>query len=181
MIAPFPEIFFRLSREKNYASLRRLFRLLNIRYIYHNSAHNIYDNIFPQFPYTYARLSLPDTQAGMTEMVQKLGAKKIFSLKSYDIYELSDFLPIVYVPTSVVFYQNSINDWYGQTASFFINDTSVQLRQVYADQKIAVYLINVYVRQMYTYCRKPSRKLRLSESIQHVTESAFQASRVRFC
>ena len=34
-----------------------------------------------------------------------------------------------------MFYQNSINDWYGQTASFFINDTSVQLRQVYADQK----------------------------------------------
>ncbi|MEK7060644.1 MAG: hypothetical protein AAB937_00225 [Patescibacteria group bacterium] len=135
MIAPFPEIFFRLSREKNYAALRRLFRLLNIRYIYHNSAHNIYDDIFPQFPYTYARLSLPDTQDGMTELVQKLGAKKIFSLKSYNIYELSDFLPIVYVPTSVVFYQNSINDWYGQTASFFINDTSVQLRQVYADQK----------------------------------------------
>jgi len=135
MIAPFPELFFRLVREKNYGALRRLFRLLNIRYVFHNSAENVYDDVFPQFPYTYARQSLPGTQEGMTDLIRKLDAKKIYSRKSYDIYELPDFLPIAFTPTSITFYENSVDDWYGQTASFFINDPSKELRHVYIDKK----------------------------------------------
>lgn len=135
MIAPFPEIFFRLTRENNYAALRDMFRLLNIRYIFHNNARDVYDDVFPEFPYTYARQSLPGTQAGMRGYIEKMGAKKIFSEKSYDIYELPDFLPLVFTPTAVTYYENSVDDWYGQTASFFIDDAPGLLRHVYIDRK----------------------------------------------
>lgn len=135
MIAPFPEIFFRLTREKNYEALRKMFRLLNIRYVFHNSSKNVYDDIFPEFPYTYARKSLPNTQEGMKELIGKLGAKKIYSQHNYDIYELPDFLPIAFSPTLVTFYENSVDDWYGKTASFFINDTSNTLRHIYIDNR----------------------------------------------
>lgn len=118
---PFPEVFMRLSREKDYSNILKLLAALNIRYIFYNSDPRIYDSFFPSRPYDYMRTSLPKTQAEYAEYIKNLGGRIIYENGPYKIFDLetSSFAPIVSVPRILYQYQNNRDDWYGQNESFF--------------------------------------------------------------
>ncbi len=133
---PFPEVFLRLAKEENYVALRRLFSLLNIKYVFHNTDPRIYDETFPRFPYSYARLFLPKTQKEMEEFVDKLGVTLIYENGPYKLYALDDseFLPHFYIPGEVITYENDRDDWYGKNVSFFVDHPSSELQTGYIEK-----------------------------------------------
>lgn len=127
---PFPEVFLRLTKEENYVALRRLFSLLNIKYIFHNTDPRVYDETFPRFPYSRARLFMPKTQKEMGEFVGKLGVKLVYENGLYKLYALGDseFLPHIYTANDVLIYENNRDDWYGKNVSFFVDHPTANLR-----------------------------------------------------
>jgi hypothetical protein len=129
---PFPETFFKLAREKNYEGLKRLFAILNIRYIFHSSDPDIYD---PQSfgPYNYAKQSLPSTQKEYSEFISHFAKEIVYSNDTYKVYKIdsSSYLPRIYIPVNAQIYKNDVNDWEGENKTFFATDTDMKLRKVY--------------------------------------------------
>lgn len=140
LLDPFPEVFYRLAKEKNYAALKRLFSLLNIKYIFHNTDPRVYDETFPRFPYSNVRKFLPKTQKEMGEFVGKLGVHLVYENGPYKLYTLGDseFLPHIYAASNVLVYKNDRDDWYGKNASFFVDHPTADLRTGFIEKKDAV-------------------------------------------
>lgn len=137
---PFPEVFFRLAQEENYVALKRLFAILNIKYIFHNTDPLVYDETFPRFPYSYVRKFLPKTQKEMEKFVGKLGVHLVYENGPYKLYALpdSEFLPHIYASSNVLFYENDRDDWYGKNVSFFVDHPTADLRTGFIEKKDAV-------------------------------------------
>lgn len=136
LLDPFPEVFYRLAKEENYVSLKRLFSLLNIKYIFHNSDSRVYDEMFPRFPYSYVRKFLPKTQKEMGKFVSKLGVHLVYENGPYKLYSLADyeFLPHIYASGSVFIYENNRDDWYGRNVSFFVDHSISDLRNGFIEK-----------------------------------------------
>ncbi len=127
---PFSEMFFYLARTKNYTAIKRLLAILNVKYIFYNSDHNVYDDVFAGFPYTYSRTSLPSNQKELLDFVQKISSQKIYQIGTYSLY-LTDpniYLPQVYVPEKIVPYQFSVPE---TDPSFLTNLNNNEARLAY--------------------------------------------------
>ncbi|MCL4360169.1 hypothetical protein M1555_02845 [Patescibacteria group bacterium] len=126
-MAPYSDLFWKLSRDRNYAAIRSMLGLLNIRYIYYNSDRRIYDSTFPGRPYSpnYTRKYLPKTQSEYQTYLKGLSGQKIFEKGFYKIYEITgqSYLPRIYIPDMITGYaENPAFGMYGEAEAFFRPD-----------------------------------------------------------
>lgn len=139
-IAPYSDIFWKLSKEQNYAAILQLFNLLNIQYIYYNSDPLIYDKGFPYYPYSpdYVRKYMPHDQAKYQEYVNNLTRNKIFEESTYSVYKLDTkyILPHFYAAKQLIVYDDDPKlSTYDKAAAFFRNAENNDIRTAYIDRK----------------------------------------------
>ncbi len=134
ILNPFSEEFLKLIKEKNYSSIKRLFGLLNVRYILYIVDPRAYSEFFPQLPYTLLLKVLPDSKS-LTDFVGNVTGGKIFESGSYLIYnsDSSYYLPHFYVPTTIVQYGNKKD---GENVSFFVDSKESDPRVGYIKNDI---------------------------------------------
>jgi hypothetical protein len=126
---PFSGLIQKYIAEKNYNGLRNILVLLDIKYIFYNSDVRIYDEQFPDFPYSDVRrkLGFPYTQNDYKAFLSLFGAKEIFHIGPYYVYKISDADYSVYSPTRVIPTSSAIQTW-----DFYLNNNSVR------DNKLAI-------------------------------------------
>lgn len=61
-MAPYGQIFLNAVLRKQWDMVKRLFSLLNIKYVFYNPDPEIYEENFPKFPYDFVMKYLPKTQ-----------------------------------------------------------------------------------------------------------------------
>lgn len=128
-MSPYSDLFWQLSKEKNYNSIKSLLAILNIRYIFYNSDERIYDTVFSGRPYSpnYVRKYMPPNQSGYKEYIAKLVDKKIFEKSFYNVYTLDEkyFIPHFYTPDKVFAYKDDSNlSIYDRATAFFRGNIS---------------------------------------------------------
>ncbi len=108
---PYHDAFFNLVEKKDYQSIKKLFSILNIKYIVYNSDQSLYDN-FPDYPYDYVREYFP-TLKSYEDFLLKLDLKEKFHVGKYYLYTVHEenFLPHFYIPKNTSSYPNLIEDW----------------------------------------------------------------------
>lgn len=102
-IAPFSEVFLKLAKEKDYASIKQMLGFLNIRYIFYNSDPKIYDATFPGYPYQHVRQYLPGDQKTYGEFVKNLKGERVFERGPYALFSVdkTTYLPHFYTSTNI--------------------------------------------------------------------------------
>ncbi len=104
-LLPFSEVFLNAAKDNDLQSIRNIFSILNIRYIFYNSDPNIFDDTFQGFPYGYVRDFLPETQEGYKEFIQNLPlAQRVDFGDKYHLYTIKDdiYLPHIYVTDNLI-------------------------------------------------------------------------------
>jgi len=144
-MAPFSDLFWQFSKEKDYESIKRVLGLLNIRYIFHNSDTRIYDQTFPGRPYStnYVRKFMPSTQKAYEEFIDNLASEKLFERGFYRVYTIADdwYLPHFYIPREVSVYEDDPGvSPYGKASAFF--DKTMIRPPVYIEHKACVLLFS---------------------------------------
>jgi len=97
---PYAEDIMKYSREKNYDRLIRIFSVLNIRYILHNTDPKAYEENFFPGSFGYMMTSLPKTQEGYKEFLTHFPLHVIYKNDPYIIYEIdkSFYNPTIFIP-----------------------------------------------------------------------------------
>jgi len=138
-ISPYSEIFWQLSKEGDFESIKKLLGLLNIRYIFHNSDTRIYDETFPGRPYSpnYVRKYMPSNQEEYKKFVKNLSNEKIFQRSYYSIYEIGEksFLPHFYTASKTFPYKDDPEVISYGKASLFFQKSADTKRPVYIESK----------------------------------------------
>lgn len=101
---PYAEDIMRYSREKNYDRLLRIFTLLNIRYVYHDTDTKVYEENFSKgSSYQYMQTSMPKTQKEYAEFINHFPVKIIYENGQYIIYEIdkSEYNPTIFIPDGI--------------------------------------------------------------------------------
>lgn len=101
---PYAEDIMKYSREKNYDRLLRIFTLLNIRYVFHNTDPKAYEENFSKgSSYQYMQTSMPKTQKEYAEFLKHFPVKIIYKNDPYIIYELdkSEYNPTIFIPDGI--------------------------------------------------------------------------------
>ncbi|MDO8660238.1 MAG: hypothetical protein Q7K54_06645 [Candidatus Parcubacteria bacterium] len=127
--------FLQAVKTRNFAAIRDILAMLNIRYIYYNEDPYIYTDNFPGQPYIHVRSFLPDTQQGYKEFIKDLGVKEIKTIDSkYHIYELDDssYLPHIYAAGRTAYWGDYLENLH-IPLSFYGNDKRIAF---YDDGKI---------------------------------------------
>ena len=121
IIYPFPEVFLKLAKEKNYTAIKKLLGLLNVNYILYTRDPKAFTHYYPTWPYSLFLNSVSGPQE-LAEFVDTLRGEKVFESGSYVLYKADkeQYLPHFYVPTSVQPYDHA-GDWYGKNVSFFVD------------------------------------------------------------
>ncbi len=139
VISPFNEAFLKLSREKDYKSIGVLFSILNIKYIFHNSDPRVLE-YFEGFPYPdHLKKSLPNNQVSYTQFITELPVKKDRSFGPYyNFYSLTNdfYLPHIYLPQHVVYYDKKLDPWMNLTDVFFTFTPEHETRTAYIDNAL---------------------------------------------
>lgn len=123
-ILPFSDVFWKLSKEKNYEAIQSMFGLLNIQYIFYNSDPLAYDTTFPTYPYSpdYVRKYLPNNQKEYKEYISRITGERIFKHGSYEIYRVAKnyIVPHFSLPDQLVIYKDDPKlSEYGKASAFF--------------------------------------------------------------
>ncbi len=136
ILYPFSDVFLNLIKEKNYTAIKRLFGLLNVRYIFYIADPRAYSDFFPEIPFTLLLKVLPDSQS-LANFVPKIVDEKIFQQGNYQIYYSDNdyYLPRFYVPTTIVPYGQK-NDWLSQNTSFYVNTRQTDPRIGYIQKAL---------------------------------------------
>jgi len=119
---PYAEDIMKYSREKNYDRLLRIFSILNIRYVFHNSDPKIYEESFSPGSYGYMQTSMPKTQKGYTEFIKHFPLTQIYKNGPHIIYEInkSSYNSTIFVPDGI--YESSqLSFDEGKNKSVFID------------------------------------------------------------
>lgn len=125
---PFSDTFITLVQNNDINGIDRLFSILNIKYIFYNSDPRIYDNYFPQYPYTYVRGTMPEDQKGYQAFLAKLPIHKVKDFgKYYHIYEVNNYLPHFYTTNDLIYVSDVLSPYY-------ILDSLKSLRSVVYEQ-----------------------------------------------
>lgn len=112
VISPFSDFFLSIVKEKDYATIRTLFNILDIHYVFHNSNPAIYDHIIPDVPYQYVRQFFPANQKEYKEFIANLGGEEIYTKGPYQIYRLNDGVSHFYIAKSVIIYPQKQTEKY---------------------------------------------------------------------
>lgn len=138
ILEPFSQELIKLIEKENYAAVKRLFGLLNIKYVFHINDPRAYEEFFPQLPFTLLLKVLPDSKS-LTDFVGKIRGDKVFQSGNYLAYytDANYYLPHFYVPTSIVPYDNK-NKLNGENVSFFVNDRGNDHRIGYVNRDICL-------------------------------------------
>ena len=133
-ILPFSDIFLKLVKEKNYSAIKRLFSILDVKYIFYIADKKAYQESFPQFPYSLFLESIPNSKS-LTSFVGKLSDRKIFQQGDYFIYQVNNgnYLPHFYVPTSILPYDNKGQNE-EENVSFFVDSIQGDPRVGYMER-----------------------------------------------
>ncbi len=102
--APYAEAIRKYSREKDYNRLLSILVTLNIRYIFHNTDPNIYEERFyPGGDYSYMRDSMPKTQEEYKDFIKHFPVHEIYRNGPYVMYELdqSAYNPTIFIPDEI--------------------------------------------------------------------------------
>lgn len=132
ILEPFSEEFLKLIKEKNYLAIKRLFGLLNVKYILYITDPKAYKDSFPEIPYTLLLKVLPDS-AALTDFVRKITSEKVSELDNYLVYNTDKdfYLPHFYIPRTIISYDhNSSSD---KNTSFFVDTKEADPRIVYVE------------------------------------------------
>lgn len=137
-MAPYSDIFWKFSKEQRYSEIPRIFGLLNIIYVYHNSDPLVYDSAFPGYPYSpdYVRNFMPKNQVEYKNYLNKLPLIKIFDKGTYVVYKLDDsyIVPHFYVADQLSIYTSTASaNSYNLANDFMDKDTSPKMRTLYLD------------------------------------------------
>lgn len=120
-IDPFSEVFVKLVKEKNYAGIKQMMSLLQIRYILYNSDETVSNTYFPAFPYGYT--GVPTFRDELQRFVESITSKKKYKIGTYTLYEVdkNDYLPHFYVAKDVFLYNTNptYDTQYSKASSFF--------------------------------------------------------------
>lgn len=128
-LGQFQEAFLTLVRNKDYEGINNILYILNIKYVFYNSNPSIYEDRFPNFPYTEVRKFLPKTQDEYSEFIKNLKLKEIRRFGKIVLYQVNDAdrksiqLPRKFVPIVA----NHQIDW-----NYFVNDLNL------AKEKVAI-------------------------------------------
>lgn len=113
-MAPYSDLFWKLSQQKDYESIKKMLGILNVKYVFYNSDQRIYDETFPDYPYSkdYVRKYMPSDQKSYTEYVKGITNGKIFEKGTYALYLMDEdyFLPRFYIPRQAVMYDMNPKD-----------------------------------------------------------------------
>jgi len=136
ILYPFSDVFLELIQQKDYESIKRLFGILNVRYILHMQDPKAYEEFFPEIPFTLLHKILPNS-ASLNEFVKNVVGEKVFQKGEYVIYysDKDYYLPHFYVPTSVAAYEKK-DDWMGQNTSFYIYTKALDPRIGYIEKEV---------------------------------------------
>lgn len=127
--------FLQAVKTRNFAAIRDILSMLNIRYIYYNEDPYIYTDNFPGQPYIHVSNFLPDTQQGYKEFIKNLGVKEIKTIgDKYHIYELDDasYLPHIFATGRMAYWSDYLTNLH-IPLSFYPNDKRIAF---YDDSKI---------------------------------------------
>jgi len=137
-MAPYSDLFWKLSKEKNYEDIKSLLGILNIHYIFYNSDERIYDTVFLGRPYSpdYVRKYMPASQAEYKEYVRNITSEKIYESSFYNIYKLANkfLIPHFYIPDKILIYKDDSSfDAYSKATAFFRG--SIAKAPIYIEEK----------------------------------------------
>lgn len=143
-IEPFSATFLNLIKGKNVDGIKRLFGLLNVKYVFYNSDPRSYEEYFSEVPNTVLLKLLPDS-ASLKNFVDKIIGKEAVSFGTYHIYysDKNYYLPHFYVPISVVQYDGKKTDYIGKNTSFFVDTKLTDPRIGYIDLQLCVQALSV--------------------------------------
>ncbi len=143
ILEPFSATLLNLIKEKNIESIKRLFGLLNVKYIFYNADPRAYEEYFPQVPNTVLLKILPDS-ASLTDFVDKIIGEKVINYGTYSIYysDKNYYLPHFYVPVSIVPYDGKKIDYIGQNTLFFVDTKFTDPRIGYIDSQLCVRVLS---------------------------------------
>lgn len=112
-LIPFNDTFLTLVQNNDITGINRLFSILNIKYIFYNSDPKIYDNYFPQYPYTYVRGYMPENQKGYQAFLAKLPIHKVKDFGPYyHIYEVDNYLPHFYTADNYIYASDALTPFF---------------------------------------------------------------------
>lgn len=135
-IMPFSDVFFSLIEKKDYTSIKKLFGILNIHYVFYIKSAKAYTDYFPIIPFSILQKSVPN-QKSLNVLVENLVTEKVFEQGEYVVYKVDDsvYLPHFYVPQAIVPYDEK-NDGLGTNASFYISDTASSMPTGYINRDV---------------------------------------------
>ncbi len=115
-LRPFTQALFNSVKNKDYLTFENIFPILNVGTVLHNANPYIYE-VFRTFPYNDAKLYMPLTQAGYSDLINNLSLKKINDFgKFYHFYTVPSALrlPIIYPAKKVIFLKQSTKSNYDE-------------------------------------------------------------------
>lgn len=144
IIEPFSATFLNLIKEKNIDGIKRLFGLLNVKYIFYDSDPRAYEEYFSQVPNTVLLKLLPDSTS-LKDFVDKIIGKEVVSFGTYHIYysDKDYYLPHLYVPISIVPYDGKKIDYIGKNTLFFVDTKLTDPRIGYVDLQLCTQILSV--------------------------------------
>lgn len=101
---PYAEEIMKYTREKKYDRLLRIFTLLNIRYVFHNTDPNAYEKNFSrESSYQYMQAAMLATQKDYLEFIKHFPLTQIYKNSKYIIYEIdqSVYNSTIFVPDGI--------------------------------------------------------------------------------
>ncbi len=102
-----PEFFLARVEAEDYESLRRLFALMNIGFIFENNSSFVYRDGFIGWPYSQELWKAFPATEDWHRLIQKLDYVPLVASGPYTVYHNpNDFLPHFYIPHTVVSYRS---------------------------------------------------------------------------
>ncbi|QQG40418.1 MAG: hypothetical protein HYV37_02495 [Candidatus Levyibacteriota bacterium] len=143
ILDPFSATLHNLIKEKNIDGIKRLFGLLNVKYIFYNSDPRAYEEFFPDVPNTVLLKLLPDS-ASLANLVDKIIGEKVVNFGTYNLYyaDKNYYLPHFFVLTSVIPYDGKKIDLIGQNTSFFVDTKLTDPRIGYIDSQLCTQVLS---------------------------------------
>lgn len=120
---PYDNIFLEYMKEQDFGAIKKLFSIMNIKYVFYNSDPFIYSDVFTGYLYAHVSEYAPKSQEEYKSFVESLpvGNRIDFGDK-YHVYSVNTdtFLPHIFTTSDVVY----TNDQLSFTTNPYFNDSA---------------------------------------------------------